>query len=148
MWWEESINVWIAKDMIVMYLRHCAAFTRRNRKPWKTTAENKNARNYTSTPHYAFMEWCSVKAQGQLYFTPRRCAPHFGNHISKVFFDNCWIIRSTAILHWTLSIWYLVSFQKLALLLPSGDCHYVGHCESNVQHNIGTAVPSWHKSLI
>jgi hypothetical protein len=24
--------------------------------------------SYTSTPQYAFMAWCSVKAQGQLYF--------------------------------------------------------------------------------
>jgi hypothetical protein len=27
----------------------------------------KNAWSYTSTPQYAFMVWCSVKAQGQLY---------------------------------------------------------------------------------
>jgi hypothetical protein len=28
--------------------------------------EVKNARSYTSTPQYAFMAWCSVKAQGKL----------------------------------------------------------------------------------
>jgi hypothetical protein len=28
---------------------------------------SKNEWSYTSTPHYAFMVWCSVKAQGQLY---------------------------------------------------------------------------------
>jgi hypothetical protein len=27
----------------------------------------KNALSYTSTPQYAFMAWCSVEAQGQLY---------------------------------------------------------------------------------
>jgi hypothetical protein len=30
-------------------------------------AEVKNAWSYTSIPPYAFMAWCSVKAQGQLY---------------------------------------------------------------------------------
>jgi hypothetical protein len=30
-------------------------------------AEVRNVRSYTSTPQYAFMAWCSVKAQGQLY---------------------------------------------------------------------------------
>jgi hypothetical protein len=29
---------------------------------------SKNEWSYTSTPQYAFMAWCSVKAQGQLYF--------------------------------------------------------------------------------
>jgi hypothetical protein len=28
-----------------------------------SSAEVKNARNYISTPQYAFMAWCSVKAQ-------------------------------------------------------------------------------------
>jgi len=28
---------------------------------------SKNEWSYTSTPHYAFMAWCLVKAQGQLY---------------------------------------------------------------------------------
>jgi hypothetical protein len=32
-----------------------------------SSAEVKNAWSYTSTPQYAFMAWCSVKAQGQLY---------------------------------------------------------------------------------
>jgi hypothetical protein len=32
-----------------------------------SSAEVQNAWNYTSTPQYAFMAWCSVKAQGQLY---------------------------------------------------------------------------------
>jgi hypothetical protein len=31
------------------------------------SAEVKNAGSYTSTPQYAFMAWCSVKAQGQIY---------------------------------------------------------------------------------
>jgi hypothetical protein len=31
------------------------------------SAEVKNAWSYTSTPQYAFMAWCSIKAQGQLY---------------------------------------------------------------------------------
>jgi hypothetical protein len=30
-------------------------------------AKVKKARSYTSTSQYAFMAWCSVKAQGQLY---------------------------------------------------------------------------------
>jgi hypothetical protein len=30
------------------------------------SAEFKNAWSYTSTPQYAFMAWCSIKAQGQL----------------------------------------------------------------------------------
>jgi len=30
-------------------------------------AEVKDAWSYTSTPQFAFMTWCSVKAQGQLY---------------------------------------------------------------------------------
>jgi hypothetical protein len=33
------------------------------------SAEAKNACSYTSTPQYAFMAWCSVKAQGQFTFT-------------------------------------------------------------------------------
>jgi hypothetical protein len=32
-----------------------------------SSAEVKNAWSYTSTPQYAFMAWCLVKAQGQLY---------------------------------------------------------------------------------
>jgi hypothetical protein len=32
-----------------------------------SSAEVKNSWNYTSTPHYAFMAWCSVNAQVQLY---------------------------------------------------------------------------------
>jgi hypothetical protein len=32
-----------------------------------SSTEDKNAWSYTSTPQYAFMAWCSVKAQGQLY---------------------------------------------------------------------------------
>jgi hypothetical protein len=32
-----------------------------------TSAKNKNAWSYTSTPQYAFMAWCSIKAQGQIY---------------------------------------------------------------------------------
>jgi hypothetical protein len=28
---------------------------------------SKDEWSYTSTPQYAFMAWCSVKAQGQLY---------------------------------------------------------------------------------
>jgi hypothetical protein len=33
-----------------------------------SSAEVKNEWSYTSTPQYTFMAWCSVKAQGQLYF--------------------------------------------------------------------------------
>jgi hypothetical protein len=32
-----------------------------------SSEEVKNACSYTSIPQYAFMAWCSVKAQGQLY---------------------------------------------------------------------------------
>jgi hypothetical protein len=32
-----------------------------------SSAEVKNAWSYTSTPQYAFMAWCLVKAEGQLY---------------------------------------------------------------------------------
>jgi hypothetical protein len=32
-----------------------------------SNAQVKNVWTYTSTPQYAFMAWCSVKAQGQLY---------------------------------------------------------------------------------
>jgi hypothetical protein len=32
-----------------------------------SSAEVKDAWSYTCTPQYAFMVWCSVKAQGQLY---------------------------------------------------------------------------------
>jgi len=32
-----------------------------------TSADVKNARNYTSTPQCSFMAWCSVKTHGQLY---------------------------------------------------------------------------------
>jgi hypothetical protein len=42
--------------------------------PWReadhslrSSADVKNAWSYTSAPQYTFMEWCSVKAQGQLY---------------------------------------------------------------------------------
>jgi len=34
-----------------------------------SSAEVKIACSYTSTPQYAFMAWCSVKAQEQLYLT-------------------------------------------------------------------------------
>jgi hypothetical protein len=44
------------------------------KQPWReahhspqSSAEVKNAWSYNSTPQYAFMAWCSVKAQGQLY---------------------------------------------------------------------------------
>jgi hypothetical protein len=32
-----------------------------------SSAEVKNAWSYTSTPQYAFIAWCSVKVQGQIY---------------------------------------------------------------------------------
>jgi hypothetical protein len=32
---------------------------------------SKNELSYTSTPQYAFMAWCSVEAQGQLYLLPK-----------------------------------------------------------------------------
>jgi hypothetical protein len=36
--------------------------------------KSKNEWSYTSTPQYAFMVWCSVKAQGQLYlYLSKRC---------------------------------------------------------------------------
>jgi hypothetical protein len=38
--------------------------------PFPSSVEVKNACSYTSTPQYSFMAWCSVKAQGQLYFYP------------------------------------------------------------------------------
>jgi hypothetical protein len=34
------------------------------------SAEVKNACSCTSTPQYALMAWCLVKAQGQLYLLP------------------------------------------------------------------------------
>jgi hypothetical protein len=34
-----------------------------------SSAELKNAWSYISTPQYAFMTWCSVKAQGRFTFT-------------------------------------------------------------------------------
>jgi hypothetical protein len=34
-----------------------------------SSVEVKNVWGYTFTPHYAFMSWCWVKVQGQLYFT-------------------------------------------------------------------------------
>jgi hypothetical protein len=40
-----------------------------------SSAEVKNEWSYTSTPQYAFVAWCSVKAQGQLYLYP---IPHGG----------------------------------------------------------------------
>jgi hypothetical protein len=47
-------------------------------------AEVKNAWNYTSTPQYAFMVWCSVKAQEQYtltftfkYFSSDRIKLHY-----------------------------------------------------------------------
>jgi hypothetical protein len=34
-----------------------------------SSAEVKDVQSFTSTPQYPFVSWCSVKAQGQLYFT-------------------------------------------------------------------------------
>jgi hypothetical protein len=34
---------------------------------WPLVPRSKNEWNYTSTPEYAFMTWCLVKAQGQFY---------------------------------------------------------------------------------
>jgi hypothetical protein len=56
------------------------------------SAEVKNAWRYTTTPQYAFMAWCSVKAQGQLYLFPlqsvqkRRMKRH-SIFLSSVFSD-------------------------------------------------------------
>jgi hypothetical protein len=33
-----------------------------------SSAEVKNAWSYTSTPQYAFIEWCSIKSTGTLHF--------------------------------------------------------------------------------
>jgi hypothetical protein len=38
--------------------------------PSLCSVEVKNSWRYTSTPQYAFMAWCSVKAQGQLHYSP------------------------------------------------------------------------------
>jgi hypothetical protein len=45
------------------------------------SAEVKNVWSYTSIPQYAFMVWCSVKAQGQLYLLPlpTQCITHAQN---------------------------------------------------------------------
>jgi len=47
--------------------------------PWRepdhstpSSTEVKNAWSYTSTPQYAFMAWCSVKVQGQIYLYPKK----------------------------------------------------------------------------
>jgi hypothetical protein len=39
---------------------------------------SKNDGSYTSTPQYAFMAWCSVKAQGQLYLFFKRMSLSIG----------------------------------------------------------------------
>jgi hypothetical protein len=57
------------------------------------SAKVKNTQKYTSTPQYAFMAWCSVKAQGQLYLLPLQCVMftllqlcllEFGSDISAI----------------------------------------------------------------
>jgi hypothetical protein len=37
------------------------------------SAEVKNEWNYNSTPQYAFMAWCNVKVQGQIYLSAMIC---------------------------------------------------------------------------
>jgi hypothetical protein len=56
----------ISKEAVEEYLRYyLITGLYRLRTPWRS----QNEWSYTSTPQYAFMAWCSVKAQGQLYFT-------------------------------------------------------------------------------
>jgi hypothetical protein len=40
----------------------------------QSSAEVKNEWSYTYTSHYAFMAWCSVKAQGQFYLYLLLCS--------------------------------------------------------------------------
>jgi hypothetical protein len=47
------------------------------------SAEVKNEWSYTSTPQYAFMAWCSVKAQGQLYL-------YLCLHFTSIFTESIW----------------------------------------------------------
>jgi hypothetical protein len=50
---------------------------------------SKNEWSYTSTPQYAFMAWCTDKAQGQLYLTlPLPSTPR-SSGCSLVFFIPC-----------------------------------------------------------
>jgi hypothetical protein len=62
------------------------------KRPWReadhsppSSAEVRNAWNYTSTSQYAFIAWCSVKAQGQLYlYLYMNCFRNRGNSVSRV----------------------------------------------------------------
>jgi hypothetical protein len=47
-----------------------------------SSADVKNARNYTSTPQYAFVAWCSVKKKNRDNFT-------FYNNVTEI---SCWVM--------------------------------------------------------
>jgi hypothetical protein len=47
---------------------------------------SKNEWSYNSTPQYAFMVWCSVKAQGQLYLLPYQIM-EIGENLMKKHID-------------------------------------------------------------
>jgi len=51
-----------------------------------STAEIKNAWSYTSTLQYAFMAWCSVKAQGQVFLSRCRTC----THVCMIFYIFNW----------------------------------------------------------
>jgi hypothetical protein len=60
----------------------------------QSSAEVKNAWRYTSTPQYAIMAWCSVKAQGQLYLYFPLCVPPLKlfnqfTGIHETFYEHC-----------------------------------------------------------
>jgi hypothetical protein len=63
-----------------------------------SNAEVKNEWSYTSTPQYAFMPWCSVKAQWQLYLYLYLKA-HYKNAITW------WFSRWSTFKSWSAGLW-------------------------------------------
>jgi hypothetical protein len=56
-----------------------------------SSAEVKNACNYASIPQYAFMAWCSVKAQG-LYLTLRYLTLRYLTCICDAIVNKLWAL--------------------------------------------------------
>jgi hypothetical protein len=55
-----------------------------------SSAEVNNAWSHTSTPQYAFMAWCSVKAQGQLYLYGQLNGQMFlSGRVFRQILNNC-----------------------------------------------------------
>jgi hypothetical protein len=74
-----------------------------------SSAEFKNAWSCTSAPQYAFMAWCTVKAQGQLYLSPLLLPCNvIRQRVRKICIEGQDLDELNLVLSWVVNIFQLL----------------------------------------